>query len=140
MLCCLAGAELWGCTNSYELHRGSAEGLSSNLRKLQGETVDLELTRGVTDEQVTVTFIGDSVGFRKGEPPLSGVVSLDSVVSITRRGSLVAPIVGGVGGALLGAVIGAAVAAQPNDQSGNLDRWDHRGVCGVGDRCRSVER
>jgi hypothetical protein len=119
ILCCLAAAGLWGCTNTYQLWRESPEAISSRLRKLQGKTVDLALTNGSTHEHVTVNFFGDSVGFQREDPPEAGVVSITSVVSVSRPGGVLGPVLGLVGGALVGGAIGGAAATGGHEEPKN---------------------
>jgi hypothetical protein len=111
-LCCLAAAGLSGCMSTHELWGESSADVSTSMKKLQGEEVDITLTDGSFHEDVIFNYFGDSVTFRSEKVSTPLVVPLTAVASVSKSGSALGPILGCLGGLIIGATIGSSMALQ----------------------------
>jgi hypothetical protein len=112
LLCCLAAAGFFGCMSTHELWGESPADVSTGMKKLQGEEVDITLTNGSFYEDVIFNSFGDSVTFRSEKASTPTVVLLTAVASVSKSGSALGPILGCLGGLIIGGTIGSSMALE----------------------------
>jgi hypothetical protein len=128
LLCCLAAAGFSGCMSTQELWGESPAAVSTRMKKLQGEVVDITLTNGSFHEDVIFNSFGDSVTFRSEKAGTPIVVPLKAVASVSKSGSALGPILGCLGGLIIGGTIGSSMALQEHTSAKQTNVADHIGA------------
>lgn len=128
LLCCLAVAGFSGCMTTHELWGESPSDISTSMKKLQGEEVDITLTNGSFHEDVIFSSFGDSVLFRGDKISVPTVVPLTAVASVSKSATALGPVLGCLGGLIVGATIGSSMALEDHTSVKQTNAVDQIGV------------
>lgn len=104
---------LCGCSQSHSVSRDDLNMWLHQARKdLLDENATVTTTDGLSLDGTVVGLNEDSVVVRDGDSETA--IDLRSVASIGTSGSIIAPVLGVIGGAALGGAIGYAMAGEPD--------------------------